>query len=76
MDKYFQKADWRIRPLPRAMLDYARADSHYLISLYHILASKLNEMGSLVPMAMQCNELACKKVKSEHMQRIQLVVNS
>eukprot|EP00826_Nyctotherus_ovalis_P038880 TRINITY_DN3680_c0_g2_i2.p1 TRINITY_DN3680_c0_g2~~TRINITY_DN3680_c0_g2_i2.p1 ORF type:complete len:171 (+),score=19.57 TRINITY_DN3680_c0_g2_i2:242-754(+) len=76
MDKYFQKADWRIRPLPSAMLDYARADSHYLISLYHILASKLNERGSLVSMAVQCNELACKKVKPDHMQRIEVVINS
>ena len=34
MDKVFQVADWRIRPLPVGMLDYARSDSHYLIPVY------------------------------------------
>jgi ribonuclease D len=34
LDKFFQVADWRIRPLPQGMLDYARSDSHYLIPLY------------------------------------------
>ena len=34
LDKFFQVADWRIRPLPKGMLDYARCDSHYLIPIY------------------------------------------
>ncbi len=34
LDKTFQVADWRIRPLPKGMLDYARYDSHYLIPVY------------------------------------------
>lgn len=37
LDKFFQVADWRIRPLPQGMLDYARSDSHYLIPLYGLL---------------------------------------
>ena len=34
LDKTFQVADWRIRPLPKGMCDYARNDSHYLIPVY------------------------------------------
>lgn len=34
LDKFFQVADWRLRPLPKGMLDYARCDSHYLIPIY------------------------------------------
>jgi exosome complex exonuclease RRP6 len=37
LDKTFQVADWRIRPLPKGMLDYARNDSHYLIPIYMIV---------------------------------------
>ena len=35
LDKTFQVADWRIRPLPKGMLNYARYDSHYLIPVYN-----------------------------------------
>ena len=42
MDKQFQVADWRVRPLLPGMLEYARNDSHFLIALYHILLKLLN----------------------------------
>ena len=42
LDKYYQVADWRIRPLPSDMLDYARNDSPYLIPLYLIFIKLLN----------------------------------
>lgn len=32
--KQFQLADWRIRPLPQELLDYARSDTHYLLTIY------------------------------------------
>ena len=34
VDKQFQLADWRIRPLPAEMIYYARQDTRYLIYLY------------------------------------------
>ena len=34
LDKFFQVADWRIRPLPKGMEAYARCDSHFLIPIY------------------------------------------
>ncbi|EJU03147.1 hypothetical protein DACRYDRAFT_50127, partial [Dacryopinax primogenitus] len=33
-DKRFQLADWRIRPLPQEMMDYARSDTHFLLYVY------------------------------------------
>ncbi|KAJ3210590.1 exosome nuclease subunit [Dinochytrium kinnereticum] len=33
-NKKFQTADWRIRPLPKEMLKYARMDTHYLPYIY------------------------------------------
>ncbi|CAG7727968.1 unnamed protein product, partial [Allacma fusca] len=37
----FKKADWRIRPLPKSMTDYARSRSHYLLKLYDMQKEKL-----------------------------------
>ncbi len=33
LDKRFQRANWGQRPLPQALLAYARLDTHYLIAL-------------------------------------------
>lgn len=45
--KKYQRADWGERPLPPAMLAYARLDSHYLIDLRNILKKELEEKGLL-----------------------------
>lgn len=42
MDKFYQVADWRIRPLKPELLQYAREDSHYLIAIYITLMKLLN----------------------------------
>jgi exosome complex exonuclease RRP6 len=36
-DKTHQLSDWRQRPLPDAMKQYATMDTHYLLSIYHHL---------------------------------------
>ena len=41
LDKRFQLADWRIRPLPADMLSYARQDTHYLLYCYDRLRALL-----------------------------------
>ncbi|XP_069597888.1 exosome complex component 10 isoform X1 [Ranitomeya imitator] len=40
-DKKYQLADWRIRPLPEEMLQYARADTHYLLHIYDRMRTEL-----------------------------------
>ncbi|KAI9563677.1 hypothetical protein GHT06_011141 [Daphnia sinensis] len=42
ISKCYQRADWRIRPLSKEMLNYARGDTHYLIYIYERLKQDLN----------------------------------
>ncbi|KAI9044481.1 exosome nuclease subunit RRP6 [Aspergillus affinis] len=42
-DKRYQMADWRVRPLPTGMFDYARSDTHYLLHIYDHLRNELVE---------------------------------
>lgn len=39
--KQFQLADWRVRPLPADLIDYARSDTHYLLNIYDNLRNML-----------------------------------
>lgn len=43
--KRFQRADWTIRPLPEAMLEYAACDVRYLIELRDRLDAELKRLG-------------------------------
>ncbi|KAJ3559317.1 hypothetical protein NM688_g420 [Phlebia brevispora] len=40
-DKRYQLADWRIRPLPQEMIQYARSDTHFLLFIYDNLRNAL-----------------------------------
>ncbi|KAG0041988.1 exosome nuclease subunit [Gryganskiella cystojenkinii] len=40
-DKKFQRDDWRVRPLPKDMLAYARADTHFLLYIYDRMRNAL-----------------------------------
>lgn len=40
-DKSLQLADWRMRPLPDELIDYARQDTHYLPYIYDLLRQEL-----------------------------------
>ena len=42
-DKRYQMADWRVRPLPEGMFDYARSDTHYLLHIFDHLRNQLVE---------------------------------
>ncbi|KAJ1024101.1 hypothetical protein NDA16_002940 [Ustilago loliicola] len=46
-DKRYQLADWRIRPLPKEMLYYARSDTHTLLYIYDNLRYELMESGGV-----------------------------
>lgn len=47
MDKRHQKADWAVRPLTPAQLDYARLDTHFLFDLRDVLEGELRERDRL-----------------------------
>ncbi|KAL8805619.1 MAG: hypothetical protein Q9182_001884 [Xanthomendoza sp. 2 TL-2023] len=40
-DKRYQMADWRMRPLPEQMYDYARSDTHFLLYIFDRLRNEL-----------------------------------
>ncbi|NXK93076.1 EXOSX protein, partial [Formicarius rufipectus] len=52
-DKKYQLADWRIRPLPEEMLQYARDDTHYLLYIYDKMRESLWERGNEQPTQLQ-----------------------
>ncbi len=45
LNKKYQRANWGLRPLPPAQLDYARLDTHYLLPLQQIEAQELTAAG-------------------------------
>ncbi|CAB3410955.1 unnamed protein product [Caenorhabditis bovis] len=46
LDKQYQLADWRARPLRPAMINYAREDTHYLLYCYDVLREDLLKENS------------------------------
>mmetsp|Transcript_13437 Transcript_13437/g.16923 ORF Transcript_13437/g.16923 Transcript_13437/m.16923 type:complete len:801 (-) Transcript_13437:80-2482(-) len=59
--KKFQLADWRIRPLPEDMLEYARSDTHYLLYIYDRMHNELLQKGQNILLASLNNSRAiCK----------------
>lgn len=46
IDKTFQLADWRIRPLPQELTSYARQDTHYLIYIYECVTNALLDLAN------------------------------
>ena len=45
LDKKYQLADWRIRPIPEEMIKYAQEDTHYLLYVYDRLRNDLLTEG-------------------------------
>uniref|UniRef100_A0A1A9W6I2 Exosome complex component 10 homolog n=1 Tax=Glossina brevipalpis TaxID=37001 RepID=A0A1A9W6I2_9MUSC len=65
IDKTFQLADWRIRPLPEELIAYARQDTHFLIYVYECLTNDLlkagNQQSQLLRNVYQRSTELCKK---------------
>ena len=59
IDKRHQKADWAVRPLTPAQLDYARLDTHFLFDLRDVLEAELKERDRL-QIAQEDFARACK----------------
>uniref|UniRef100_A0A8C2XFY6 Exosome complex component 10 n=1 Tax=Cyclopterus lumpus TaxID=8103 RepID=A0A8C2XFY6_CYCLU len=52
-DKRYQLADWRIRPLPEEMVQYARTDTHYLPYIYDCVRAQLLDFNHGQPGLLQ-----------------------
>ncbi|XP_022211648.2 exosome component 10 [Drosophila obscura] len=65
VDKSLQLADWRMRPLPQQLIDYARQDTHYLIYVYERMTNDLLQSEQGQPQALrsvfQLSTEVCKK---------------
>ncbi|KAI8551942.1 hypothetical protein RHMOL_Rhmol06G0226300 [Rhododendron molle] len=48
-NKQLQREDWRQRPLPVEMVQYARTDAHFLLDIARCLASELMQQDSACP---------------------------
>ncbi|KAF2237489.1 hypothetical protein EV356DRAFT_442033 [Viridothelium virens] len=44
--KQYQTADWRMRPLPTELFDYARSDTHFLLYIYDCMRNELIQRSS------------------------------
>ena len=63
LDKKFQKADWSQRPLSKAMIQYAAADTSYLHNLKGLLTDALERLNRLSWLKEECHWL--EKVRFE-----------
>lgn len=64
LDKKYQNADWRIRPLSREMITYARLDTHYLLYSFDrlrilLLNSENHALGNLLLHVFQESRRVC-----------------
>lgn len=57
LDKSQQRSDWSRRPLSEKQVAYARLDTHFLISLMHLLVPQLEERGRLDVVAGECRRV-------------------
>ena len=67
--KQYQMADWRIRPLPEAMFNYARSDTHFLLYVYDNLRNELLEKSNPSAPDGDLIEVVLRKSKEEALQR-------
>jgi ribonuclease D len=58
INKWYQKADWGVRPISRELLRYAVLDTHYLIPLRDLLEVELKEK-ELWELAQEDFRMAC-----------------
>lgn len=60
-NKSLQLADWRVRPLTREMLQYAREDTHFLLGIFDVMRRELLDVPNALESVLERSaELACK----------------
>jgi len=63
-DKTHQTSDWRQRPLPQAMIDYARSDTHYLLYAYDRIKQDLGTEDMLMRVWQKSKELTLQRYEN------------
>ncbi|KAF1808356.1 hypothetical protein P152DRAFT_462632 [Eremomyces bilateralis CBS 781.70] len=67
--KQYQMADWRIRPLPTEMFDYARSDTHFLLYIFDHIRNELVARDSDPPFASEHMHGVLEKSKATALNR-------
>ncbi|KAA8917633.1 hypothetical protein TRICI_000234 [Trichomonascus ciferrii] len=62
--KEYQRADWRVRPIPERMLGYARADTHFLLYIYDILRNNLLEKQKMEKVLADSRDVAKQRYET------------
>jgi ribonuclease D len=63
LSKKFQKADWRVRPLPADQAEYARLDVRHLLSLRALLLAELEELQRVEEAESEFGRIASAKLE-------------
>lgn len=67
--KQYQMADWRIRPLPEEMFNYARSDTHFLLYVYDNMRNELIDKSNTSQEDGDLIEAVMNHSKEETLQR-------
>ncbi|KAI9822307.1 MAG: exosome nuclease subunit [Pycnora praestabilis] len=68
-DKQYQMADWRIRPLPEEMFNYARSDTHFLLYVFDNMRNELIQKSDPANMDQNLIETVLQNSKETALQR-------
>jgi ribonuclease D len=68
MDKDFQMSDWRVRPLLKEMVDYARMDAEILLYLFAKLTHAADKKGMIRQVQEQCFKERKLNLKGKHLE--------
>lgn len=69
--KQYQMADWRVRPLPKELFDYARSDTHFLLFIYDNLRNELIDKSKPGEPGGNLIDVVLEESKKEALQRYQ-----
>jgi len=72
LDKSFQQADWRVRPLPQGMMDYARLDSSVLLYLWWAMIKELTP-NQAIHLAKKLVKKSWRTVEKSNLPRIAVI---
>mgnify|MGYP003365224013 FL=1 len=59
--KKYQLADWRVRPLSKAMNAYAKADTHFLLNIFDQMRNQLVESNKLAGVLAESRNVAKRR---------------
>ena len=75
LSKLYQTADWRIRPLPKAMLEYARKDSRVLLYLWwYIYHDLIKSKELIIKMGIKMSRMCFKVLEKSKLKKIKLEI--